>query len=125
MSVIYSKVAPTGLFGVEIVSSDLETWDQQPIQGRVALLGTIEGIRIINFEKDDSSGTWLTVDDVVFSGGESIVKLGVKAQGFYSVNLISSHAEVGNYCNRGKTLTRTNVINGVYQNPSPSLKVAI
>mgnify|MGYP003475591807 FL=1 len=121
MSVIYSKVAPTGLFGVEIVSSDLETWDQQPIQGRVMLLGTIDGIRIVNFEKDDTSGTWLTVDDVVFSGGESIVKLGVKVQGFYSVNLIGNHAEVGNYCDRGKVLNRIAVINGVYQT-QPQLK---
>lgn len=122
MNTIYHKVAPSGLFGVEIISRDLESWDQTPIQGTVMPLGIIEKIRIFEFVKNDKANTWLTVDDVVFSGGEQLVKLGVKAQGFYTVNMISDSAEVGNYCDRGKTLTRTTIINGVRQNPLHLLK---
>lgn len=110
---IFKKVAPSGLFGVEIISSDLEHWDQTPIQGRVNQLGIIDNIRIFEFIKDTTVNTWMTIDDMVFSGGVQLCKLGVKAQGLYCVNLVSAHAEVGNYCRRGKELTRATIISGI------------
>jgi hypothetical protein len=112
MNTIFKKVAPSGLFGVEIISKDLKNWDCSPIQGTVTQLGIIDNIRIFEFTKDDKSNTYLSVDDVVFSGGVQLCKLGVRAQGFYSVNILSEEAEVGNYVNRGKELHKSKIING-------------